>query len=303
MSVPNKYTTWGGLSYEGKNYGVLYGFHIHQEIWKKLEQYKGEVGCLKSTAPWATIKVTWSIEENKLYLTKLCSIGLLEEITGNAKLLADWVDEMELLVKRRKVCRTYEQRGSYINEIDIMRLKFDQGSLMGSFKKKELCRSIEMKSYIDRYPAYATLRMESEDLLHSLEDKENRSKEDRLQPLLLDHLNEMLKNAGESDICLGIEDLKSVLVQGELAIFASAKGKDIDEMIGALLESVTDGFISIKGCLLHLVMNENYPTSPVEKFANGIEKKMNYDGAFYIGTLSNNELAEDEIVIRLLASV
>lgn len=304
MSVPDKHTTWGEILYRGESYGVLYGFHLNEEIWEKKEEYTGDKGCVKSTAPWATIKVSWSIEDDKLYLTKLCSDELLKEIVGSERILAVWVGELELLVEHRKICKTYERRGSYINEIKTLQLTFNQGKLMNVSVNTELYRSIEMRNYIGRNPAYATYRIDSRDLLSYVENEEWRPKEDQLFPVLSNMLEQMFQAGSKDDMSLGIKDLKNILKDGDLAVFGSAKGSNIDEMVDSLAESMTDEFLKVKGCLTRLTMNRHYPIASTERLVNEIERKMSlHDRPFYFGTLLSDELAEDEIVIRILVGI
>ncbi len=305
MSVPKKNTTWGELLYRGKKYGVLYGFHLSKEILEKYEQYMGDKKCLSSTATWVTIKVTWSIEGDKLYLTKLCTEGLLEKLFGTEKILAYWVNELELLVEHRKICKTYERKGSYLNELNTLHLTFKHGSVVDVYEKTELYRSIEMKNYIDCNPAYATLHIDSSDLLIYLENEVNRPHEDKISPLLFTIVGQMLQRGSENDISLGITDIKNVLKEGELAIFASAIGRDIVEMVESLVDSVTDKFFVAKGCLVYLEMHTNYPLSSVKKIVNTIEIKLDMDETkpYYFGTLLSDDLDEDEVEIRMLVSI
>ena len=124
MSIPRRDSTWGELLYRGKKYGVLNGFKINQDMLKKYNQYRGDKRCLYSSAPWYTTNVSWVIEDNKLYLTQLCGKGLLQELFGSEKILADWVSEMQLLKNHEKVCKTYEIRGSTLNRIKILNLSY-----------------------------------------------------------------------------------------------------------------------------------------------------------------------------------
>ena len=305
MSVPKKETTWGEVLYEGKKYGVLYGFHLGKEIEEKLGEHIGGKIWMGSTALWATVKVEWSIEGDKLYLTKLLTDGTMKKLLGRKRILADWVDELELLVEHRRICKTYEKRGSYINEIKTLRLTFNQGKLIDVSEKTELYRSIEMRNYIDRNSAYATLRIDSRDLLDYVDNKESRPSEDQLFPPLLNMLDQMLKEGGKNDINLGIEDLKNVLKEGDHSVLASVKGSNIDEILDSLVDSMTDnGLLKMKSCLLHLTMNDNYPISSVKKIVDYIERKLDIDESpFYFGTQLSNELVEDEILIRILVSI
>ena len=305
MSVPKRHTTWGEVLYEGEKYGVLYGFHLGEEREEKLGKYIGGKIWMGSTAPWVTVKVGWSIEENKLYLTKLLTNGTMKKLLGSEKILADWVEELELLVKHRRICKTYEKRGCYLNEIKILRLTFDKGSLVDVSEETELYRSIEMKNYIDRNSAYVTYCIDSRDLLDYVENEERQPAEDQLLPVLLNILDQMLHEGNKNDISLGIEDLKNILREGDLAVLSSAKGSKIDEMLDSLVDSMTDnGLLKMKSCLLHLTMHDNYSIASVKKIVDYIERKLDIDESpFYFGTQSSNELAEDELLMQMLVSI
>jgi len=312
MSVPNKYTTWGDLLYEGKNYGVLYGFHIHQEIWSKMERYKGETGCLKSTAPWATIKVTWSIEEDKLYLTKLCSNGLLKELVGSEKILADWVDKLELLVKNRRVCKTYEKRNSYINEIKTLHLTFDKGNLVNMLENTELCKSIELRNYLDDeakdycFSPLATLRMDSVTLIDYLKGNII----DLIFPSVANFIDSITENKDVVVIALSIEDVKDVLKNSEVAVMASVQGKEVEKMVSSVVYSLTEGVLQPKGCLVRLTMNnEQYPLNIVEDLITNLGSKLGFDEEeadeypFIIGAKTDNTMKSDDIKIEVLVGI
>lgn len=315
MSVSEKSTIWGELLYQGKIYGVLDGFHLSEEMWEKYEQYSGNKGCVKSTAPWSTMKVNWSIEEDKLYLTGLCEEGLLTELFGSEKILADWVGKMKLLVKHRKVCKTYEKKNTYLNEMDTLHLSLNQGDIEDKHSETELYTSIEMKNYIDRNPAYATLRIASMDLLDYLENEDAKPVEDQILPVMLNLIDHMIQKGGKEDISLGIEDVKIVLKEGELAVYASAKGTDIDGMVGSLADSMTDEVPKAKGCLIHLTMNKGYPINNIKSIVYGFENKLGFDkedpldayipngNPFIFGSRLSDELGEDEVLIRVLLSI
>ncbi len=314
MSVPKKDTTWGEVLYEGKKYGILNGFHLSEEIWGKYEHYTGDKGCALSTAPWATIKVFWSIENNRLYLTRFCSDGLLTELMGSEKILADWVEELSLSEEHRKVCKTYEQKNSYLNEMKILHLTLEKGVIVNMERETERYTSREMREYMDRNPAYVTLRIDSIDLLIYLENEVDQPNEDQLFPILSNLIDPMLQEGGESDISLGMIDLTNTLKEGSLAVFGSAKGSDTDEMMGSLMDSMTDEILDVKGCLMHITMHKSYPVQSVEKIVNRVEKQLSKYGKdpltiyagekpFYFGTLSNEKMAEDEILIRMLVCI
>lgn len=325
MSVPSKNTVWGKVVYEGKIYEVLDGFHLSEEMWEKYNQYDGKTGCIKSTAPWATTKVSWSIEEDKLYLTGLCREGLLTKLFGSEKILADWIDEMKLLVNHRKVCKTYERRDSYLNEMDTLHLLFNQGNIVNKQNKTELYTSLELKNYIDNgeedevywSPPYATLRMESMDLLDYLKNKKTRQAEDQIFPVMINFIDQMIQKGSENDISLSVEDVKNVLKlkQGTMAVFGSAKGKDIEKIVASLVYSMTDEVLKAKGCLIHLTMNKDYPMENIKSIVNGFESKLGFDkedpldayfpdrNPFIFGTCLSDEMGDGEVLIRVLLSI
>lgn len=315
MSVPSKNTIFGKVLYEGKTYGVLYGFHLSDEIWEKYEQYSEDKGCIWSTAPWATIKINWSIIEDKLYLTRFCREGLLTELMGSEKILADWVNKLALLVEHRRICKTYEKSGAYLNEMDTLHLSFNQGVFVDKQPETEIYTSIEMKKYIDRNRAYATLRIDSSDLFAYLENIIDIPQEDQIFPMMSNFIDQMLQKGGNDDILLGLEDIKTVLNEGDLAVFGSAKGSNIDEMVGSLVDSMTDEVLEAKGCLLHFTIHKDYPVAKIESIVNSFERKLGFDKVdpldvympnrkpFIFGTKAHNELAEDEVLIRVLLGI
>jgi len=149
MSVPAKNTTWGTIQYKGNEYGVLQT-GLSDELAKKITNLERESRLLLYTsAPWMH-KIDWCIEDGKLYLTKLYSEEFHKIVFGNtARVFADWVNEMKLLVHHKLICKTYEQRGSYLNEMETLILSFDKGVFLEEQKGTELYRSIELKNYID----------------------------------------------------------------------------------------------------------------------------------------------------------
>ena len=317
MSVPAKNTIWGEVLYEGKTYGVLDGFHLNEDIWEKYNQYNSDLEeCFKSTAPWTSAKPTWSIEEGKLYLTGLCREGLPTELFDGKRILADWISEMKLLVKYQKVCKTYERKNSYLNKMDILHLSLNQGNIVDMRSETEYYTSIELKNYINNEEdeiawssPYTTLRIESMKLLDYLEDKTTKETEDEIFPLMLNAINTMIQKGSEEDISLRTEDVKAVLNKGEVAVFASAKGSDIDKMVASLAYSMTDEVLRAKGCLIQLTMNEDYPISNVENIVNGFENRLGFskedssDVYFIFGTCLSDEMGEDEVHIRVLLSI
>ena len=304
MSTPRKSTTWGKLSFDGKTYRVLGGFHLGEELWEKYKVYQGEDKCLVTTAPWSAIRVEWIIENNQIYLVRFCGEKLLKKLTGSEKLLAVWVDKMELSAKRKKVCKNYERKNSYIIEEEKMYLTFDHGKLIDVHKETELYKDVELRNYIERRPAYATLRIDSHDLLSYLDESKDRPDEDMLFPLVIDCIDKILQEGSKDDISLDYADLKNILESGEVTIFGSSKGRDIEEMVGSLVDSITDEIFEAKGCLVHLAMHEKYPILLIEKIVNELDRKMDLnDKPFYFGTLRADGFTDDEVLIQILVNM
>ena len=94
-------------------------------------------------------------------------------------------------------------------------------------KQTELYISIETKNNIDRYCAYATFRVDSNDLLIYLED-DMEPGQDQLLPIFTSFIDEILEEHNDG-ICLDMVDLKEVLKKGNVTLLASVKGKNIDK--------------------------------------------------------------------------
>ena len=312
MSVPSKNTTWGEVLYEGKTYGVLYGSRLSDEIVEKLN--KDNDLLTYTSAPWMR-KIDWCVEDGQLYLTKLYTDEIHKEIFGSdEKVLADWVDEMKLLIDHRRVCKTYEKGNSYLNEMKVLYLKLDRGVVTSRKNETELYTSNELKTYIDRHQPYATLRINATDLMWYLEDGKSPSG-DQFFPIVLDHVKHMTQKGSENDISLSIEDVNAVLKNGQLAVFGSARGSDIDEMVGSLVDSMTDEVLEAKGCLIHFIMHKDYPLVNIKKIVSNFEKKLGYDkedpldayipnrNIFVFGTQLSDEMDEGEVLIRVLIGI
>jgi len=304
MSVPAKNTTWGTIQYKGNEYGVLQT-GLSDELAKKITNLERESRLLPYTsAPWMH-KIDWCIEDGKLYLTKLYSEEFHKIVFGNtARVFADWVNEMKLLVHHKLICKTYEQRGSYLNEMETLILSFDKGVFLEEQKETELYRSIELKNYIDQYNGYATLRIDSIDLLNYLRD-DKKPEYDETFPLILRFVDQMIQQGSKDDISLDIEDVKSVLKEGDIAVFASAKGDDIEEMVGSLVSSITDEILKAKGCLVQLIMYKDYPLRDIEKIVNCFESvlKMDNNTLFILGIKTNNIQEENCVIIKIMISI
>lgn len=290
-------------------YGVL-NASLSDQIVKKLESYNGDKQWTDPSAPWQTPEFLWTLEEGKLYLSELYVEGLLEELMGKKRILASWIKKLELLVEDRTVCKTYEQKDSYLKEYIILRLKFSVGVFRNEEKEKILYTTIEPKSNIERYSAYTTLRMDSNDLMIYLEDN-MQLEQDQLLQLYSVFIDEMLDEYDE--ISLDMHDLKDVLSRGDDALFLSVKGKDIDSMINSLVSSVTnENILNPKSCLLHLTVNQKYPRKSIIKIIETIDEGFNFNyeplkpelkEPFYTGTRFDNNLDDDEVSIMILATV
>ena len=146
-------------------------------------------------------------------------------------------------------------------------------------------------------------------LLDYLEDKTTQQIEDQIFPIMSNLIEQMIQKGGKEDMSLSVEDVKAVLKDGEIAIFASAKGSDIEEMVASLTYSMTDEVLEAKGCLIHLTMNKDYPISNVENIINGFENRLGFanedsvDEHFIFGTRLNDEIGKDEVLIRVLLGI
>ena len=309
MSVPEKNTIWGYMIYKGKEFGVL-SAPLSDEIVEKINSCNAEKNLLPYTsAPWK-YKKYWSIEDGRLFLTKLYSEEFHRAVFGgNEKVPADWVDKVEILAKHRLICRTYEQRGSYLNEMETLNLSFEEGRLVDEQRETELyTSSIELRNYIDRNKRYATLCIDSVDLLNYLID-DTGPEDDQVFPMVSDFISHMTLQGTKDDISLDMKDVQTVLKKGDLAVFASAKGSDIDEMVGSLVDSMTDEILKPKGCLIHFGMNRDFPIEKVEHIVNQFEEKLDLDKEapsnfyFIFGTQMRDDMRENEVLIRVLLSI
>jgi hypothetical protein len=300
----------GKLQYKSQNYKVLNTL-LSDEIVKKLEEYHGEKKWVDPTAPWKTMPLLLVLEGDKLYLTKLYVDGLLEELMGSDKIFASWIDKLELLLEDKTICKTYEQKDSYLNEQTRLYLSFDKGVFLTEKKQTELYRDIEPKNNIDQYLAYTTFRINSNDLLIYLED-DMQVEEDQLLPIFSIFINEMLEE-NDDGISLDMSDLKEVLQKGDVALFSSAKGRDIEKIVNSLISSVTNEYLlNPKGCLMNLMVNRKYPRKSILTIIKDIDVglKFNFEPLepnmkvpFYVGTRYIDKMDEDEVLIMILVSI
>ena len=308
-----------GISGTGKINGKLWYKHrwhkvidapLSDEIIQKLEMYQGDKEWNDPLAPWRSMTLLWILEEGKLYLVKLYKDGLLEELTGSDRLFASWIDALDLLVEDKTVCKMHEQEEGYVEERILLHLLFDKGVFLREEKRTELFTSMERKELIARYPLYTTVRMVSSDLLIYIEDDIG-SERDQLLPLFSELIEDMIDE--DDEISLDESELKEVLEKGETCLFASAQGRNIDAIIGSLINSVTDeDLLTPKGCLLHLRMHKKFPRKSVAKIIEAVDEGLEFNfeplepklkEPFYVGSRFVHGLAEDEIAIRILVSL
>ena len=309
MSIAKKSTVNGKLRYKNKMHGVM-NAPLSDKIVKKLEAYAGDKQWTDPSAPWKTAELLWTLEDGNLYLSKLYVEGLLEELMGKKRILATWIKKLELLVEDRTICKTYEQKDSYLKEYIILHLKFSRGIFRNEEKEKVLYTTIEPKNNIERYSAYTTLSMDSTDLLIYMEDNMQPG-QDQLLPLYSTFIDEMLDE--DDDISLDKDDLKDVLGRGDDALFLSVKGKDIDKIINSLVSSITnENILNPKSCLFHLTINQKYPRQSIIKIIKMIDEgfDFNYEPLepelkvpFYAGTRFDNDLDKDEMYIMILVTI
>jgi hypothetical protein len=312
MATSEKYIENGRLQYKNRRYKVL-NAPLSDEIRKRLETYQGEKKWINPSTPWKTKPLHWLLENGKLYLVKLYTDGLLEELMGSDKVFASWIDELKLFLKDKTICKTHDPKENYVEEHVILHLSFDKGIFLKEEIQTALFTSQERKDRIDRYPLYTTIRMDSNDFLIYLEDRMLTDKvgQDQLLPIYTDFIYQMIDE--DDDICLDQADLKHVLQTGEVCVFASAKGRDIGEIVGALINSVTDeNLLSPRGCLVHLTMHKKYPRKSVIKLIEEIDEGLMFDfeplkpelkEPFYVGTRFVNDLPNDEVAIKMLVSI
>jgi hypothetical protein len=316
MSKMHKNTVYGKLDYRHKIYGVL-NAPLSDEIVEKLEnleKYHCEKKWVDSAAPWKTTQLVWVMEGEKLYLEKLYTDGLLEELTGSKRVLATWVSELKLLVDEKTICKTYEQKNSYLKEQITLYLHFDKGVLLTEERQETLYTDIGINDEIVRSPSYTTFSISSNDLLIYLEDEGMQPGEDQLLPIFSTFIDQMLEK-DDAGISLDISNLKEVLKQGDVALFAFANGKEknIEKIVSSLISSVTnENILNVKGCLLYLMVNKRYPRKSILNVIEDIDValKFNYEPLeadknepFYVGTRFANGMDEDEISIMILVSI
>ena len=304
MSVPSKNTVWGYLEYEGREFGILQT-QFSDDLREKMDRVNRELQLLPYTsAPWR-YKHYWSIENGRLYLNRLYSDEFHSAVFGSGeRILADWVDEMKLLREHKFICRTYQQRGSYLNEMKTTILRFEQGTLIDEKRETKLYISIEMKRYIDAIKRYAFIQIDTIDLLNYLMN-ENPPKEDLNYSLISDFIITITDKSGQDDIRVDMDDIYTILKRGDIARFASAKGADIEEMAESLIASVTDEILQPKGTILHITANSEYPQEKISYIYNLFEKKVCSDTSdiILLGTKFDKHIKDNEVFIRVITAI
>lgn len=298
------------LKYKKQNYKVCNAL-LSDEIIKKLENYEGDKKWVDPSAPWKVKPFVFVLEDDKLYLEKLYIDGLMEELTGSNRILATWINKLELLVENKTICKTYEQKDTYLKEQFRLHLSFNEGVFLAEEKQTELYRDIEQKNNINQDIAYTVLRINSKDLLMYLED-DMQAGEDQLLPMFSDFINVMLEEY-DDDISLDRSDLKDVLQKGDIALSSFVKGKDAEKIVASLVSTLTnEGLLNPKGCLLNLMVTPKYPRKSILAIIKEVDVglKFNFEplepgmkAPFYVGTRYIDDLDEDEISIMILVTI
>jgi len=281
---------------------------ISEELIARINQINKEENFLSyNSAPWM-LKKKWCIEDGKLYLTELYSQEFHKAVFGSTdKVFADWVNKMKLLIEHHIICKTYERRNSYLNSMTTATLLFQNGNFIGGKQDTELYTSHKLRQYIDRNEGYATLRIDSIDLFHYL-DNNSKPENDEMFPLVLQFISQMTKKSSKDDIPINIEDIKKVLDKGDLAVFASAKVDyvdDIEDIVGSLVISMTDEVLTAKRCFVHFTIYRNYSLDDIEKIMNNFEKqlKLNDDATIIFGIHLSNNINKNGVLIRVLSII
>ena len=157
MSKPMRDTTYGTVSFENDEFGVLEHFHLDKTRWKKIKEF-GKPEIYYPFASWKNYQPQWCVENGKLYLIDIsltCAKDTMKETFGTNKLFAKWVNEsMKLLVKKSKqkpiVVNSGEpgEKTAYEVTMDILILDFEDGILKGTESKQENYRT-RLKNYLE----------------------------------------------------------------------------------------------------------------------------------------------------------
>ena len=299
----------GKLQYKKKMYSI-FNAPLNDELIQKLEDYDGDKKWIDHAAPWKPLPLIWELEDDKLYLVKLYTEGLLEELIHTDRYFASWVERLDLLLDEKMICKIEEDNQGYLKEQNRLHLTFDKGVLVSEEEETVIYRTAEHKNNTERHAAYATCRMSSNNLLIYLEDK-IQDEEDQLLSMFSDFIELIIDDNDE--ISLDRDELKEVLESGETVYLASVKGKDIDTMVSSLISTLThEGLSIIKGCLLHLEVHKKYPRKSIIQIIEKIDEGFNFNyeplkpeliAPYYTGTRFNWHLDEKTVSIMILVTI
>ncbi|ADV46181.1 hypothetical protein [Nitratifractor salsuginis] len=304
MSIPSKDTIWGYLKYKGKSYGVL-SAPITDELRERINRCNQEKELLPYTsAPWR-YKKEWSLEDGKLYLTKLYSEEFHKEVFGTIeKVFADWVDRMEILIEDRRICKTYQHQGEYLHEIRYIELNFDKGVLIDSYEKSELYTRIDLVNYIERNDRITTLRIDITELLAYLWD-DRRPPNDLLWLRIEETIELMISKKEKGGSSVSREKLIDIFKFGDSAVVAHLRGNDIEQMIDSLIDTVTDEVIQIKGYALHIMTGIENSEKVFEQVLNKVHHKIAKDRGIEVMMVKSIEenIRNGELILRAIIGI
>lgn len=300
MSVPRKNTTWGELTYEGKTYGVLYA-PISEELTTRIERYRKEAEPLRYIGmPWRR-KKEWSIEGGRLYLTKLYSEAFHRAVFGSdEKVFADWVDKMKVLVEDRHLCKTYRRKGSYMGELRSLEMSFDKGVLIEVSRNYEYYSGIDMIDYAQRCYYLSTLCVAMPDLEAFLDEGE-RPTYDLIWPSVEDFIETLI--SGEEGSTISRAKIRRVARRGERVVFASIRGKRVEELLEILVVSVTERIFPVKGYALRITTGPERHDALCQEVMQTLDRKITtiprVETAF--AKRIDGELESDAFIVQIMA--
>ena len=141
MSFPQPDTTFGDITFDGRNYR-MFSVPLDSKNHKKITDYKRKKGSYNS-APWTKDNYSWIIRDKKLYLREVTLFGgsgnLMVEIFGVDELFASWQnDDIEVLVSKENLDICDKPKMKLI-QMKIKILKFKDGRLLSiKDKSKEI---------------------------------------------------------------------------------------------------------------------------------------------------------------------
>lgn len=253
MSIPSKHTTWGTLLYKKNLYSVL-SFKLPKKISRKINEEGGLPYC---SAPWNR-QIDWEINnKGKLFLTRLYSKTYHRKIFNTDAPVAITSNmHIDILLKYCRICHTYTKRNAFANNLESKRLMFKHGKLFSETSKSEYYITIEPDDYIDesrlRAKRIGVLRYDSHDLYHYLYDG-NMPSYDCYAQKALDFIETFIGKEKDQKMPLILKTLK----QGDMALFGKVQGTEIEEMIVSLADTLTEGMLAVKGCLLHIAVSSH----------------------------------------------